>query len=227
MGESSNLSIILAPSILSANYSCLGEQIAALEQGGADWIHIDVMDGHFVPNLSFGPFILQVAKTHCRLPLDVHLMIANPDALIPAFIAGGATHITVHFETCPHLYRTLQSIRERECKAGVALNPATPVENLREVAHLLDLVLVLGNNPGFSGQGWFPEMAAKIKRVARLLEQAGSDAIIQVDGGMNAQTLPEAYRAGARAFVSGSAIFGHPSGIAEGIRCLRECLITN
>ncbi len=217
------MSIILAPSILSANFSCLGEQIAALEQGGADWIHVDVMDGHFVPNLSFGPFILPVVRKHSSLPLDVHLMVANPDALIPAFIDGGANYITVHIETCPHLYRTLQTIRARGCKAGVALNPATPVENLREVIHLLDLVLVLGNNPGFSGQGWFPEMAAKISRVARFLEQAGSSAIIQVDGGMTAQTISEAYQAGARAFVSGSAIFGHPGGIAEGICSLRNC----
>ena len=216
------MSIILAPSILSANFSCLGEQLAALEQGGADWIHVDVMDGHFVPNLSFGPFILSVVKKHTRLPIDVHLMIANPDALIPAFIAGGANYITVHVETCPHLYRTLQTIRAAGCKAGVALNPATPIESLREVVHLLDLVLVLGNNPGFSGQGWFPEMAAKISRVAHFLEQAGSSAIIQVDGGMTAQTLPEAYRAGARAFVSGSAIFGHPGGIAVGIKSLRS-----
>ena len=218
------MSLILAPSILSADFSCLGDQLAALEQAGADWIHVDVMDGHFVPNLSFGPFILPVVKKHTRLPIDVHLMIANPDALIPAFIAGGANYITVHVETCPHLYRTLQTIRATGCKAGVALNPATPVESLREVVHLLDLVLVLGNNPGFSGQGWFPEMAAKISRVAHFLEQAGSSAIIQVDGGMTAQTLPEAYRAGARAFVSGSAIFGHPGGIAAGIKSLRSVI---
>lgn len=216
------MSIILAPSLLSADFSCLGEQLAALEQAGADWIHVDVMDGHFVPNLSFGPFILPVIKKHARLPIDVHLMIANPDALIPAFIAGGANYITVHVETCPHLYRTLQTIRAGGCKAGAALNPATPVESLREVVHLLDLVLVLGNNPGFSGQGWLPEMAAKISRVARFLEQAGSAAIIQVDGGMTAQTLPDAHRAGARAFVSGSAIFGHPDGIAAGIKSLRS-----
>jgi ribulose-phosphate 3-epimerase len=218
------MSIILAPSILSADFSCLGEQIEALEQGGADWIHVDVMDGHFVPNLSFGPFIVPVVKKHTRLPVDVHLMVANPDDLIPAFVAGGADWVTVHVETCPHLYRTLQNIRTAGCKVGVALNPATPVESLREVIHLLDLILVLGNNPGFSGQGWIPEMGAKISRVADFLKRAGSSAMIQVDGGMTAQTLPEAYQAGSQVFVSGSAIFGHPNGIAAGVKALRKTL---
>jgi len=215
-------SLILAPSILSANFSCLGEQIESLEQAGADWIHVDVMDGHFVPNLSFGPFLLPMIKKHTHLPVDVHLMVSNPDALIPAFLAGGAEWITVHVESCPHLYRTLQSIRAGGCKAGAALNPATPVESLREVVHLLDLVLVLGNNPGFSGQGWFPEMAGKINRVAQLLDQCNSSAIIQVDGGITAETLKDAWLAGARAFVSGSAIFGYPGGIPHGIQALRD-----
>jgi len=213
---------ILAPSILSADFSRLGEQLEALEQAGADWIHVDVMDGHFVSNLSFGPFIMKVIKKHTHLPIDVHLMVSNPDALIPAFVDGGASWITVHAETCPHLYRTLQNIRASGSHAGVALNPATPIESLSEVTHLLDLVLVLGNNPGFSGQGWFPEMGGKIKRVAEFLKQANSSAVIQVDGGMTADTLPEAYQAGARAFVSGSAIFGHEDGIMGGIRTLRE-----
>jgi ribulose-phosphate 3-epimerase len=218
------MSLIIAPSILSANFSRLGEQIEALEQGGAVWVHIDVMDGHFVPNLSFGPFILPFVKKHTRLPIDVHLMVSDPDALIPAFVAAGADTITVHVETCPHLYRTLQNIRAFGCKVGAALNPATPVESLREVVHLLDLLLVLGNNPGFSGQSWFPEMAGKISRAAQFLEQANSSAIIQVDGGMTALTLPEAYRAGARVFVSGSAIFGYAGGIAEGVKSLRQAI---
>jgi ribulose-phosphate 3-epimerase len=215
-------SFILAPSILSADFSRLGEQLGSLEQAGADWIHVDVMDGHFVPNLSFGPFILPVIKKHTHLPIDVHLMVSNPDALIPAFLASGANWMTVHVETCSHLYRTLQSIRAAGCRAGAALNPGTPVESLREVIHLLDLVLILGNNPGFSGQGWFPEMAKKIRRVTQFLKVSHSSAIIQVDGGMTAETLPEAYQAGTRAFVSGSAIFRHSNGIASGIRCLRE-----
>jgi ribulose-phosphate 3-epimerase len=219
------MSMILAPSILSADFSRLGEQIEALEQAGADWIHVDVMDGHFVPNLSFGPFLLPVIKKHTRLPVDVHLMVGNPDALIPAFLAGEADVITVHVETCPHLYRTLQSIRAAGCKAGAALNPGTSIKDLREVIHLLDLILVLGNNPGFSGQGWFPEMAGKIGRVAQFLQMTGSSAMIQVDGGMTAATLPEAYQAGARVFVSGSAIFEHPGGIVEGIKSLRELVI--
>lgn len=216
--------IILAPSILSADFSCLGEQLETLEQGGADWIHVDVMDGHFVPNLSFGPFILSVIRKHTRLPIDVHLMVQNPDTLIQEFIERGANQITVHAESCPHLYRTLQQIKAENCKVGVALNPATSIEVLAEVAHLLDQVLVLGNNPGFSGQGWFPEMGHKVARTARLLQELGSDAILQVDGGMDAKTLPEAYKAGARAFVSGSAIFNHPGGILEGIYFLNKSL---
>ena len=218
------MSIILAPSILSADFSVLGEQIETLEMGGADWIHIDVMDGHFVPNLSFGPFILKVVRNHCRLPIDVHLMTSNPDDLIPSFVMGGANMISVHIETCPHLYRTIQNIRVAGCKVGAALNPGTPIESLREVVHLLDLVLVLGNNPGFSGQSWLPDMGRKIARLTQFLEQAGSSATIQVDGGMTVQTIPEAYRAGARAFVSGSAIFNHPGGIKEGISTIRNAV---
>jgi ribulose-phosphate 3-epimerase len=217
-------SFILSPSLLSADFSCLGDQLKLLEQGGADWVHVDVMDGHFVPNLSFGPFILSVVKKATRLPIDVHLMVSNPDDLIPAYIAGGASWITVHVETCTHLYRTLQNIRAGGCKAGVALNPATPIENLREVAHLFDLVLVLGNNPGFSGQSWLPEMTGKIRRVVQFLEQAGSPAMVQVDGGITAETLPDARKAGAQVFVSGSAIFKHPDGITRGIQSLRSQL---
>lgn len=216
------MNLLLAPSILSADFSCLGAQLAALEQAGADWIHVDVMDGHFVPNLSFGPFLLPYLKQHTRLPVDVHLMIANPDAVLPAFLSGGADIVTVHVETCPHLYRTLQTIRAAGCRAGAALNPATPPESLREVLHLLDVVLILGNNPGFSGQKWLPEMAAKINRAANFLAEHRASAILQVDGGITAQTLPQAYRAGARAFVSGSAIFNHPEGIAAGILSLRQ-----
>jgi len=218
------MSIVVAPSILSADFACLGEQIQTLEHAGADWIHVDVMDGHFVPNLSFGPFILPVVRNHTSLPLDVHLMVDNPDVLLDSYISGGANIITVHVEACPHLYRTLQTIRTAGCKVGVALNPATPVESLSEVIRLLDVVLVLGNNPGFSGQEWFPEMATKIRRVTDIVQRNGSSAIIQVDGGMTAQTLPDAYQAGARAFVSGSAIFRHPGGIVQGIASLRESL---
>ena len=182
------------------------------------------MDGHFVPNLSFGPFLLPFIRKHTQLPIDVHLMVNNPDALIPAFIAGGADWVTVHIETCPHLYKTLQTIKNAGCKAGVALNPATPIESLQEVVPLLDIVLILGNNPGFSGHDWIPAMANKISRLKQFLAENESLALIQVDGGTTNHTLVEAYTVGARAFVSGNAIFGHPAGIPQGILALRKLI---
>ena len=219
------MSILLAPSILSADFSRLGEQLSSLEKAGADRVHVDVMDGHFVPNLTFGPFILPVIQKSCSLPIDVHLMITNPDEQISSFAVGGADLISVHLETCPHLYRTLQNIRTLGCKVGVALNPATGIESLREVIPLLDVVLILGSNPGFSGQGLIPAMVGKIGRLTQFLHQEGSSAMIEVDGGITAQNLAQVYQAGGRSFVSGSAVFNHPAGIAAGISSLRESVL--
>lgn len=217
-----NNQINISPSILSADFSTLGDQIQKLEQGGADWIHIDVMDGHFVPNLSFGPFILNVVRRFTKLPMDVHLMVSNPEILIPAFLKAGADWITVHVESCQNKKSVLTMIKSGGCKAGLALKPGTPVESIVDVIPLLDMVLILGNNPGFSGQGWIPESEEKIGKLKQLLEESGSSAIIEVDGGINQQTLPKAFQAGAKAFVSGSAIFGFQDGIAAGISSLRK-----
>lgn len=212
---------ILSPSILSADFACLRQQIEALEQGGADWIHIDVMDGHFVPNLSFGPLIVETCRRITSLPLDVHLMIADPDRYVAAFITAGANWLTVHVETCPHLYRTLQTIRQLGCHPGVALNPATPLSSIEEVLPLVDLALILGNNPGFSGQKFIPEMLSKITRLREFLDRVNPSAFIQVDGGVTNETLPQAYQAGAHVFVAGNAVFKHPQGIAAGVRALK------
>ena len=214
--------MILAPSILSADFSRLGQQIEALEEGGANWVHVDVMDGHFVPNLSFGPWIIPFIKKHTSLPVDVHLMVTNPDELIPAFVEGGANQITVHVETCPHLPRTMQNIRTAGCKAGVALNPATPLHVLEWVWDHVDLVLLLATNPGFSGQKYLPQTTAKIAGLDNMIHAAGSQAILQVDGGVNANTLVEISAAGATSVVTGNAVFKHPGGISAGIYLLRE-----
>lgn len=214
---------ILSPSILSADFACLGQQIKALEQGGADWIHIDVMDGHFVPNISMGPFVVETCRRITSLPLDVHLMIADPDRYVAAFITADANWLTVHVEACPHLYRTLQTIRQLGCHPGVALNPATPLSSIEEVLPLVDLALILGNNPGFSGQKFIPEMLGKITRLRELLDRVNPSAVIQVDGGMTNETLRPAYQAGARAFVAGNAVFKHPQGIEAGVRALKAC----
>lgn len=213
---------LLSPSILSADMTQLGAELAALEAGGADWVHIDVMDGHFVPNLTMGPFIVAACRRATRLPIDVHLMVNQPDTLLESFARAGATWLTVHVETCPHVYRTLQAIRAMGCKPGIALNPGTPAEAVGTVLDLVDLVLVLGTNPGFSGQKWIPGMAKKIVRLREMLDLTNPSALIQVDGGLTMETLPEAYRSGARVFVAGNAVFRHPEGIKRGIEALRS-----
>lgn len=217
-------SFILAPSILSADFLHLGDQIAACEAAGADWIHIDVMDGHFVPNLTMGPFIVEACRRATRLPLDVHLMIEQPEHLLEAFAKAGATSLTVHVETCPHLHRTLQQIKSLGCKAGVVLNPGTPASALEEVLHLADLVLVMSVNPGFSGQSFLPEVLPKIRQIRQKLDKIRSTAWLEVDGGLNAETISLVRQAGATAFVAASAIFHHPQGIAAGIDALRAAL---
>jgi ribulose-phosphate 3-epimerase len=214
--------IILSASILSADFSRLGEQIHAAETAGVDWLHVDVMDGHFVPNLTMGPFIVSTIRPLTKLPLDIHLMVDNPDAMIPWYAEAGADKISVQIETCPHIYRTLQNIRALGKSPGVVLNPGTPASSIREILHLVDLVLVMSVNPGFSGQSFLSEVAPKIAEIQRMIVETGSRALIQVDGGICANTLPLVYEAGARVFVSATCIFKYPAGIAAGVTALRS-----
>lgn len=216
------ISYLLSASILSADFTRLGEQIQEAEAAGVDWIHVDVMDGHFVPNLSMGPFIVEACRRVTHLPLDVHLMIESPETMLAEFAQAGATNLTVHVETCPNLHRTLQTIRELGCKAGVVINPATPVALVEPVLHMVDLVLILSVNPGFSGQTFLPEVLPKVRTIRHLLEQVNPTAFLEIDGGINPETLPLAIEAGANVFVAAHAIFDHPGGIAAGIRQLRS-----
>lgn len=213
---------ILAPSILSADFLHLGEQIAACEAAGADWIHVDVMDGHFVPNLTMGPFIVEACRRATKLPLDVHLMVESPERLLEAFAKAGTSHLTVHVETCPNLHSTLQEIRALGCSAGVTLNPGTPVTAIEPVLHMIDLLLVMTVNPGYSKQTFLPETTSKVAALRRMLDAIGSSAWLEVDGGISAQTLPEVRKAGANAFVAAHAVFDYPEGIAAGIAVLRK-----
>ncbi|GGE16780.1 ribulose-phosphate 3-epimerase [Marinithermofilum abyssi] len=199
----------IAPSILSADFSRLGDEIREVEAGGADWIHVDVMDGHFVPNITIGPLIVEAIRPHTELPLDVHLMIEEPDRYIPAFVQAGADWISVHQEACPHLHRTLYLIKESGAKAGVVINPATPASVLEPVLTDVDLILLMTVNPGFGGQAFIPQVTNKICQVSRMLKEAGRDDVwIEVDGGINAETAAQVTEAGAQVLVAGSAVFG-------------------
>ncbi len=215
---------ILAPSLLSADFTQLNEQIKACQQGGADWLHVDVMDGHFVPNITIGPFIVEACRRATELPLDVHLMIEKPEALIPSFVSAGASRLTVHVETCPHLHRTLEQIRGLGISAGVTLNPSTPAETIKHVLHLVDLVLVMTVNPGFGGQSFISEMLPKISTIRQMLDESNPSAWLEVDGGISVKTIHLAQQAGADAFVAGNAVFTHPQGIPAGLQALREAL---
>jgi len=214
--------VLLSASILSADFARLGGAIREAESAGVDWIHVDVMDGQFVPNITMGPVIVQACQRSTGLPLDVHLMIHEPIRFLPAFEKAGADTITVHVEACTHLHRTLQAIRDLGCSAGVALNPATPVEAVGDVLDLVDLVLVMSVNPGFAGQSFLPSSLPRIRRVRQMLDEAGSQAHLQVDGGLTAETAPAAAEAGARVLAAASAIFMHPDGVAAGVRALRQ-----
>ena len=216
---------LISASILSADFAHLGEQIAALEEAGADRVHVDVMDGHFVPNITIGPFVVETCRRITSLPLDVHLMIEKPERYLEAFAKAGASLLSVHVETCPHLYHTLQVIRQLGCQSGVVLNPGTPAAAIQEVIPLVDLVLVMTVNPGFVGQVFLPQMMVKIAQVRRMLDEVNTKALLEVDGGINAATLPQAYQAGARVFITAQAIFKHPKGIQAGIDELRACLL--
>lgn len=217
----------IAPSILSADFSRLGDQIREAEQGGADWIHVDVMDGHFVPNITIGPLVAEAARRSTSLPIDAHLMIEAPERYIGAFVDAGADLITVHVETCPHLHRTLQQIREAGARAGVALNPATPVEAISEAIAFTDLVLVMSVNPGFGGQKFIPSSISKISRVKELIaERAVGDVLLQVDGGVTTDTIGDVVDAGANLLVAGSAVYGGDGTVAGKITALREAADT-
>ncbi|MEC1541643.1 ribulose-phosphate 3-epimerase [Bacillus subtilis] len=201
--------IKVAPSILSADFAVLGNEIKDVEKGGADCIHIDVMDGHFVPNITIGPLIVEAVRPVTDLPLDVHLMIEEPDRYIPAFAKAGADILSVHAEACPHLHRTIQLIKEQGVKAGVVLNPHTPVQVIEHVFDDLDLVLLMTVNPGFGGQKFIHSVLPKIKEVKRMADEKGKkDLLIEVDGGVNKETAPLVIEAGANLLVAGSAVYG-------------------
>jgi ribulose-phosphate 3-epimerase len=212
----------IAPSILSADFAKLGEEVRAVTAAGADYIHVDVMDGHFVPNLTIGPAVVKALRAHSPLPFDVHLMIAPVDPYVAAFADAGANIITVHPEAGPHLHRTLQLIKSCKCKAGVALNPATPASAVAEVLEDVDLVMVMAVNPGFGGQGFIASQLEKIRTLRAMIDASGRTVDLEVDGGITAKTAREATGAGADVLVAGTAIFkGDPDAYAANIRCLR------
>ncbi len=213
---------LIAPSILAADFSKLGEEVRAAEAAGADMIHVDVMDGHFVPNISIGPTVVKSIRPHSKLPFDVHLMIAPVDLFIQQFRDAGADIITVHPEAGPHVHRTLQAIRATGAKAGVSLNPGTPVEVVDPIIDLVDLILVMSVNPGFGGQSFIETALPKVERLRKRIDATGRDIILEVDGGVNAKTAPRVIDAGATALVAGTAVYGgDPTKYAENIRAVR------
>lgn len=206
-----NREILIAPSILSADFARLGEEIAAVDRGGADIIHVDVMDGHFVPNITIGPLVVEAVRRATNKPLDVHLMIADADAYIDRFVDAGADWITVHVEACPHLQRTVSYIRELGLKAGAVLNPATPLETIEFVLDDLDLVMLMSVNPGFGGQSFIPATLEKTHRLKTMIDSRGLQTGIELDGGIGIDTIGPAAHAGANIFVAGSAVYGSAS----------------
>ena len=214
--------IKISPSILSANFARLGEHVKEAEDAGVDYIHVDVMDGHFVPNITIGPLIVKALRPVTKLPLDVHLMIENPERYIEDFAQAGADIITVHQETCPHLHRTLQQIHNLGIRAGVSLNPSTPASTLAEIITEVDLILVMSVNPGFGGQSYIPACTGKIEKLRSMLDVCGSSADLEVDGGVNVDNVCEVIGAGANAFVAGSAVFNDRHSVAENVQLLRK-----
>lgn len=212
----------IAPSILSADFARLGEQVHEAEAAGADIIHVDVMDGHFVPNITVGPLVVRAVRAITNLPLHAHLMIEQPERYLADFIEAGANGLTVHVETCPHLHRTVQQIKELGGKAGVTLNPATPLSSLEEILPEVDHVLVMSVNPGFGGQSYIPRSTHRIARLRAMLDEIGSQAELEVDGGVNLSTVTQVVEAGATVLIAGSAVFNDRGTVEENIRRLRE-----
>lgn len=221
------MEVRIAPSILASDFGRLADQVVEAEEAGVDWIHVDVMDGHFVPNITIGPAITEAVRRATQLPVDVHLMIEAPDRYIQAFADAGADYLTVHQETCPHLHRTIQRIRAAGVRPGVAVNPATPVESVAAILPDIDLLLVMSVNPGFGGQAFIPSALGRLARARELLDACGGeDTALEVDGGIDATTAPGVARAGADVLVAGSAIYGHPRGVAAGVSAIRDAVET-
>lgn len=217
--------ITIAPSVLSANFRCLEKEIRAVEKGGADWVHLDIMDGHFVPNISFGPMIVRTLRQITKLPLDTHLMIAHPDRYLEAFRDAGTDRLTVHVEACPHLHRTIQKIRSLGMKPGVTLNPATPLGAIEEIVPEVDLVLIMSVNPGFGGQKFIDGSLQRIRRTADYIRSLGKNIRLEVDGGVDERNAGKIVRAGADVLVAGNSIFSRPN-IPAAIRKLRKAAQT-
>jgi ribulose-phosphate 3-epimerase len=213
--------LIIAPSLLAADFARLGEEVAAIEAAGADWLHLDIMDGHFVPNISFGPSVVKALRKHSRMPFDVHLMIAPADPYLAAFAEAGADLISLHPEAGPHLHRSLQTIRSLGKKAGVVLNPGTPASVLENVMDLVDLILVMTVNPGFGGQGFIHSQLPKVATLRKMIDATGRDIHLQIDGGVTAITAPLCIEAGADVLVAGTAVFGKPD-YAGAITAIRQ-----
>ena len=213
----------IAPSILSADFAHLADEIAKVTEAGADMIHVDVMDGHFVPNFTIGPPIVKAIRKVTRLPLDVHLMMTNPEDFISDFIKAGSNYITVHVETCPHLHRNIQSIKEEGVKAGVTLNPATPLSSIEEILGEVDLLLIMSVNPGFGGQSFIPSALEKLRRARKMIDQRGLNVELEIDGGVKVENIAAMAQAGADIFVSGSAIF-HSKDYKDTIQKMRAAM---
>ena len=218
--------IKISPSILSADFTRLADQVREAEEAGVDYIHVDVMDGHFVPNITIGPLVVKALRPITKLPLDVHLMIDNPDSYLEDFRKAGADIITVHQEATPHLHRTIQQIHDLGIKAGVSINPSTSVRTLDEIISDVDLILVMSVNPGFGGQSYIHSCTNKIRKVREMLDDRGVSADLEVDGGVNVDTVNEVISAGANAFVAGSAIFNDKNSVAENVSALRAKIKT-